>query len=545
MRATKPEYIDRVVTGLLFRFEQARGPGMTIGVVRGDQLSVHRSAGYANIEAGIALGPTTSFRIASVSKQFTCALILMMAAEGLLCVDDDIRDWLPQWPDFGHRITLDHLMHDTSGIRDMLEVMRLGGMDLDQPCGSQDLMEALCRQRNLNFQPGARYLYSNSGFMLLGRVAETAGGAPLETLLERRIFAPLGMAATRHTPSAAEDVAGLAVGYLPLPSGGWQRAKHRFALGGEGGLISSVPDLAQWHRWLCSAAGETVARGLSTVLPFAGGAVGRYGRGVGLGEYRGLALVEHGGLWPGYRAAFIRVRDRRLGLIAMTNDTAVDPQEAAYRLLDADIDELPPTGPIARAEPSGSVARQQKRWVNETFDATIDVTREGTRLVSAFRYGVEMKLRELKDGQWGIAGGTTPIVLRLRSDGLLEMEEDAGIVAVYHAADGAASLPEGLSGVYVNEDTAARWIISGTTMEVTGPLVDMAIFSLEPTEGDLFRVIVPTYRQSAWFDARVRRDHRNNVVALEVNGARVRNLVFTQVEHGRHARLRTANRTGK
>jgi len=148
MSMAKPEDIDRVAADLLAPFERSRRPGMTIGVVRGDRLIVHRSAGYGDIEAGLGLGPETSFRIASVSKQFTCALILMMAREGLLSVEDDIRDWLPQWPDFGHRITLDHLMHNTSGIRDMLEVMRLGGIDLDRPCRSQELMDALYRQRN-------------------------------------------------------------------------------------------------------------------------------------------------------------------------------------------------------------------------------------------------------------------------------------------------------------------------------------------------------------------------------------------------------------
>jgi len=343
------------------------------------------------------------------------------------------------------------------------------------------------------------------------------------------------MAATRHSASTVEDIAGLAVGYLPLPSGGWRRAQHRFALGGEGGLISAVPDLARWHRWLSSPAGETIARGLSTVLPFTRGTVGSDGRGVELSEYRGLALVEHGGLWPGYRTAFIRVPDRRVGLIAITNDVAVDPQEAAYRLLDALIDDQSPIVPIARTEHGARSAGQRRRWANDTFDATIDITHEGRRLVSAFRYGIETKLRALEDEQWGVTGGTTPIALRLRPDGLLEIEEDAGIVAVYQPVNSTACLPQGLSGAYVNEDTAACWVISGATVQVAGPHVDSATFSLDPVEGDLFRVIVPTYWQSVWFDARAHRDNEGTVVALEVNGARVRNLVFTEVERRSHA----------
>ena len=159
---------------------------------------MHESAGMASLELGVPIGPETTFRIASVSKQFTCAAILLLAADGRLSIEDDVRDHIPSLPDLGHRITLAHLMHNTSGIRDMLEIMRLGGVDLAQPCEPQDLLDGVCRQRGLNFVPGSRYLYSNSNFMLLGRIVEQVSGESLREFLDRRIFAPLGMNATRH-----------------------------------------------------------------------------------------------------------------------------------------------------------------------------------------------------------------------------------------------------------------------------------------------------------------------------------------------------------
>jgi D-aminopeptidase len=156
LKETEVATLSQVTTELLARFNKAREPGMTIGVVQQDALVVQQSAGYADLEGGVALGPITRFRIASISKQFTCALILMMAAEGQLSIEDDIRRWLPELPKLEYQITLDHLMRNTSGIRDMLELMRLGGIDLDSSCTREDLMAAICRQSRLNFPPGAR-----------------------------------------------------------------------------------------------------------------------------------------------------------------------------------------------------------------------------------------------------------------------------------------------------------------------------------------------------------------------------------------------------
>src|SRR5665213_1739856 len=116
--------LQRIVDRMLAPWQRTSGPGVAIGVVHEDALVLHRAAGMANIELGVSIGPETTFRIASVSKQFTCTAILLLAAEGMLHVDDDLRDHIAAFPAVGPRITLAHLMHNTSGLRDMLEVMR-------------------------------------------------------------------------------------------------------------------------------------------------------------------------------------------------------------------------------------------------------------------------------------------------------------------------------------------------------------------------------------------------------------------------------------
>ena len=141
--------------------------------------------------------------------------ILLLAAEGRLDLQDAARSHLPELPDFGTPVTVAHLMHNSSGLRDMLEIMRQGGVDLGMGVGTDTLLDGICRQRTLNFAPGTRFLYSNTNFLLLGLIVERLSGQPLARFLGHRIFAPLGMARTAHVPDPFAPVPGLATGYLP------------------------------------------------------------------------------------------------------------------------------------------------------------------------------------------------------------------------------------------------------------------------------------------------------------------------------------------
>jgi CubicO group peptidase (beta-lactamase class C family) len=285
--------LHRRIDQVLSPRDRTDSPGVTLGIVRDNCLVLHRSAGMASLELGVPIGPATTFRVASVSKQFTCAAILLLAAEGRLSIDDDVRAYIPALPDYGHRITLAHLMHNTSGIRDMLEIMRLGGADLSQPCSADDLLEGVCRQLDLNFTPGSRYLYSNSNFMLLGRIVEQIGGESFRMFLDRRIFTPLGMTAARHVERTTEPVPGLATGYLPTEHGGWRRAVHNFPLHGEGGLVSCIEDLALWHANFASprVGGPALAEALTTQTDFSNGHPNAYARGLGVRVHRGQRIV--------------------------------------------------------------------------------------------------------------------------------------------------------------------------------------------------------------------------------------------------------------
>ena len=176
----------------------AGGPGAAVGVARDGALLLRRGGGLASLEHQVPIGPDTAFRIASVSKHITCAALLLLEREGKLRLDDPLGKHLPRLPAAFHPLPLRLLAQNRAGVRDMFEVARLGGLDLSHPLDEAGLDGLIAPATGLNFTPGHRFLYSNTGFRWLGQVIEAADGAPLAEVLERRIFAPLGMTRTRQ-----------------------------------------------------------------------------------------------------------------------------------------------------------------------------------------------------------------------------------------------------------------------------------------------------------------------------------------------------------
>jgi CubicO group peptidase (beta-lactamase class C family) len=527
--------LQRIVDRLLAPWQRTTGPGVTIGVVHENALVLHRTAGMANIELGVPIGTKTSFRIASVSKQFTCTAILMLAAEGMLHVDDDLRDHIVAFPAVGPRITLAHLMHNTSGIRDMLEIMRLGGVDLGQPCRADDLLDGVCRQRGLNFIPGTRYLYSNSNFMLLGRIVEQVSGETLAGFLDRRIFAPLGMTMTRHTPSTTELVPGLATGYFPAPDG-WRRALHNFPLHGEGGLVSSVEDLALWHAQfgLPRSHGDVLATALTMMTPFVNDAPNTYACGLRIKSWRGVRTVGHDGLWPGFKTSFVRLPDHAAAVICISNDATSDPHDLAFQVVDALIEGTPGVHPVPNLPTWAADAALAGRYVDHDTGTTVDVARDAKDRVTASVNGVTTFLVPTDDGRLATSRGSGDLTLRF--DGAsIEVERDAGIRETLHRVAPGARLPADLPGLYANPDTAARWTITatdtGAELRVAGPLLQASeAWDIEPIEGDVIRVYTPLTLYRGWLDTRVLRDAAGGITGLHVDGGRVKGLVFARVE---------------
>ncbi len=507
--------LDRRLETLLTPF--SGGPGATIGVFRDGEVLAHASSGLASLELGVPIGKATRFRIASVSKQFTCAAVLRLAEAGRLSLDDEARTWLPELPNYATSLTIAHLLHNSAGVRDMLQLMALGGAGLAQPLRREALFEAICRQSALNFAPDTGYLYSNSNFLLAGMIVERASGLDLPTFLHRHFFAPLGTTRTAMVEDTAEPVVGLATGYLPSGDG-WQRAQHGFPLGGEGGLVSCVEDLALWDRYLATT-GAALAAQLSTRRRFANGLESFYARGQQVGRWRGALAIEHGGLWPGYKTHFLRLPEHRLCVVAIANNGRADPLGMAYEAAEAVLGEA-----LAPVPELPDVTAYAGTWLDPTEPQSVDFTlKDGVLTGNAG--GVPFAVEASGDGRVAARRGSFLFTCRIAGD-LLHVEQDAGRMAIWHRAPPTAALPQGLDGTYASADLAATWTIGGETAHVAGPVVRAAEpWSLAGVEGDVFRILIPGALFRTVLDVRAERE-AGQVRRLHVHAGRVRGIVL-------------------
>jgi CubicO group peptidase (beta-lactamase class C family) len=172
----------------------------------------------------------------------------LLELDGVLSLDDDVRTWIPELPDYGSAITIRHLLNHTSGIRDYLTLMSLAGIDFDDVFEEMDGVEVIARQLALNFEPGSEYLYSNSGYLLLANIVRRATGRSLREFLEERVFNPLGMAGTSIWDDNTEILEERATGYAPSEDGWNIDHAWNFQMGGDGQVITSVEDLLKWDR---------------------------------------------------------------------------------------------------------------------------------------------------------------------------------------------------------------------------------------------------------------------------------------------------------
>ena len=523
--------LTRGITRLLERFDN--GPGATVGVVQDGALTLHRSAGLASLELGVPVGPETTFRVASVTKQFTCAAILMLADEGRLHLDDDARLHLPELPDMGAPVTVAHLMRNTSGIRDMLGIQRMGGADLGQPVRPDELMDGILRQRTLNFTPGSRFLYSNSNFLLLGRIVERLSNEPLAAILDRRLLTPAGMTRSRLVEQVGAVVPGLATGYLQR-NGAWVRAPHAFPLHGEGGLVSCVEDLALWNRWLDAT--PALAAALAEETPFTNGHPSLYAQGQVVRSYRGVPTVGHGGLWPGYRTEFLRVPGENLAVIAISNRGDTDTSLLAHQVLDLMLEGRPGIAPAPASPAAAATAPLAGRWLDRNTGATLDITAAEDGSPAFTTYGLSFVPSVQPDGRLGTIRGMAAFALRPVDSGTLEVEMDAGHTATYHRIPNGAALPDGLAGAYRSDEIAATWTLadgaSGLQVTARGPVMSGGPWRIEAMEGDVIRIHVPDILFPSWLDATVLRGGTGAVEALSVSSGRVKDVLFRRVTAG-------------
>ena len=337
LAAQKPPQAEQAarVDDVFKDFSKPGSPGCAVGVYRDGAIAYRRSYGMANLDHDVPLTTGSIFHVASLSKQFTAAAILLLAQDGKLSVEDDIRKHVPELPDFGSRITLRHLANHTSGMRDQWALLGLAGWRYSRDLiTDDDVLALLSRQKDLNFRPGERHLYSNSGYTLLAIVVSRVSGKSFREFTAERIFKPLGMTNTHFRDTFHEIVKNQAYGYAPERST-FRLSVTNFDTAGATSLLTTVEDLARWDANFEKPVigGERLIAGLLDRGVLNTGERIDYAFGIAHGTYRGLATIGHGGSDAGYRSAILRFPEQRFGVSVLCN-VVTNPSLFAQRVAD-------------------------------------------------------------------------------------------------------------------------------------------------------------------------------------------------------------------
>src|SRR2546430_13967695 len=277
--------------------------GCALAVARGGKIIYEKGSGLATIEEAVAITRKAVFDIGSTQKQCTAASILLLEQQGKLSVNDDIHKYIPELPDYGHKITLLNLLNHTSGLRDYLALFELAGVNIDSVTTDEDALAVIARQKSLNFEPGTQWLYSNSGFFLLSIIVKRVSGKSLPEFAAENIFSPLEMKATAYRDDHTRIVPNRALAYDPKEKGdGFSLDISYFEQTGDGAVHTSVEDLLKWDENFYSAkvGGPAFLAELQETGKLNDGKSLEYAKGLFVHNYRGLSVVDHGGSWGGY-----------------------------------------------------------------------------------------------------------------------------------------------------------------------------------------------------------------------------------------------------
>lgn len=513
-------------------------PGMSVGIYREGEIVYTGGFGMANLEHDIPITPDSIFHIASISKQFTDMCIAILAAEGALDVDDDIRLYVPEIPDFGETITIRHLIHHVSGLRDQWMLLYLAGWRDEDLVTDADVLDLVQRQKALNFSPNTEYLYSNTGYTLLSIVVKRVSGLSLRQFAQARIFGPLGMTRTHFHDDHSEIVKGRTQAYEPRKGGGYHVSIPEFDVIGTTSLFTTVVDLAKWDGNFIHAqvGGPEVVAEMQRPGTFVDGKPMTYAWGLSTDTYRGAAQIGHGGADHGYRSDYFRLPEFGLTVTVLSNVSDSGPHALATQVADALIGDrlAPATVPGAAAAPGARKAAPKP--VAPAALAGTWSSEKGTWLTVAARDGkawLEM------DEPWPLEDGGNGRFVHAASGMVVVPAADAASLDVTSGGEtttyarmprfqpGPEALAE-VTGDYWSEELAVPYEIvrdggeDGETIAVRRRKFPDSTF--RPLAEDVFG------RGSLdWGSVlRFQRDEAGAVTGFTMTAGRIRNLAFTK-----------------
>jgi len=362
----------------------AETPGCAVGVSDDGRIVLEKAYGMADLEHGVPNRSDTIFEAGSVSKQFTAAAVLLLARDGKLSLDDPVRKYVPELPEYAVPITIRQMLHHTSGLRDWGNVEWIAGW----PRGTRvythpHVLDILGRQYGLNFQPGTRWSYSNSGYNLSAIIVARVAGESFADFTRKRIFEPLGMSRTSWRDDFTRIVKDRAIAYAE--TGGRYALDMPFEnVHGNGGLLTTVGDLLRWNaNFDAPKVGDAgFVQLMQTPGVLASGEETGYAYGISVGRYNGVTEVRHSGTTGSYRAFLARYPEPNLSVAVLCNAGNSMPRQALHAVADLYLTDAlkPEPAPTPATLSESQLDRFTGLYRNVSRGDTLRVERDGAAL---------------------------------------------------------------------------------------------------------------------------------------------------------------------
>ena len=534
--------IHRRVDSLFAAWDKPNSPGCALGVIQNGGLIYSRGYGIANLEYGILISASSVFNIGSLSKQFTAACIVLLSQRGKLTLDDDIRKYIPEIPDYGKDITIRHLLNHTSGLRDYPNLLVLAGRQLEQVVTPDDALDVIARQKQLNFNPGEEWLYSNTGYFLASLIVKRVSGMPLSKFARENIFLPLGMTNTMILDDHTTIVPHRATGYSPRVGGGFQVNMSNWEQAGDGGIQTSLEDLVHWDNNFTDpkVGGHGLIEQLLTPGKLNNREILHYALGLEIGKYKGLDMISHEGIWSGYRSAYIRFPEQKLSVICLCNLSTMNPVSLTRQVadlylegqlkVDNHIDARLPDAPGPLMLTQGQLSRYSGSYRSPAGELIRNIVVKTGKLVYVRGPSSESALAPMTRDRFRMMDVPIETEVTFMSDSLdkvsgMRVESSDGTTVVFESCVPATPSQEQLleyTGTFHSEELGVNYVIARRDSQLIVRIGRSETNPMSPTVADIFKI-------EGFAVFRFTRDNMSAIDGFLLSQSKIRNLMFRKL----------------
>lgn len=542
VQSIKPKAVkqNEQVDELFTVWDTNNTPGAAVAIVKDGAIIYKKGYGIANLEYDIPITPTSIFHIASISKQFTVFSLLLLEKQGKLSLDDDIRKYIPEVPDFGKTITLKHLASHTSGLRDQWNLLSMAGWRMDDVITKEHVLKLVSKQKELNFNPGDEYAYCNTGFTLLAEVVARISDMSFAEFTKANIFEPLKMNNTLFYDDHEKIVKNRAYSYSS-GSNGYKKSVLNYANVGATSLFTTVEDLSLWSMNFSNVTvgDSTIINNMNTLAILNngktfGGALGQF-----VGKYKGLNEIQHGGADAGYRSYLTRFPDENLTVVVFSNSAEFNSGRMAHKVVDIYLKDR------IKIELKKEEAKVESNSKAVTIDENVLSTYVGDfELQPGFIISISLNKGQLS----ALATGQSEVLLtqisttEFKVEGVkakiefipnagknierIKLHQGGQIMEAprVDAFDKTSVNLSDFSGEYYSEELSTTYSFTIVNDSLVAKHSRLSDFNLNPIKDD-------TFNGEAWFFGQVVfiRDKNNMITGYKVSNGRVRNLYFEKV----------------